>query len=137
MQYTVKGFKGRKFRNLVAFAQAYIDILKLAKHKNNLFIIADDCPTALGRAIDTGCGEYIIFLQPKLSIPELCQTLAHEMVHVKQYAKGQLKLKAKGIVWCGKLYKESDNLSYVNRPWEIEAMKKETILHYTAQERLA
>lgn len=137
MKYTVQGFRGKKFRNLVAFAQVYIDLLKLNKSKNNLFIVADKGADSLGRAIDPGFGEYIIFLKPDITVQELCQTLAHEMVHVKQYAKGQLQVKNLGVKWCGKMYKYSDNISYVNRPWEIEAMKKETILHYTAQERLA
>lgn len=134
MQYTVQGFKGRKYRNLVAFAQAYIDILKLGKHKGNLFILCDDAPDSLGRAIDTEMGEYIIFLSPKLQLHTLLQTLAHEMVHIKQYAKGQLKIKNLGVRWCGKMFKYSQDKGYVNRPWEIEAMQKETLLYYWAQE---
>lgn len=137
MKYTVQGFKGRKYRNLVAFTQAYIDLLKIGKNHGNLYILADDNPENMGKAVDSGCGDYFVFLNPKFTVSDLCQTLAHEMVHIKQYVKGQLKLKAKGVIWCGKMYRWEDSPSYVNRPWEIEAMKKETILHYTAQEMVS
>lgn len=136
MQYTVQGFKGRKYRNLVAFAQSYIEQLNLNKSAGKLFILQDESPDALGRAIDTGFGEYIIFLSPKMNLPTLLQTLAHEMVHIKQYAKGHLKIKNLGVKWCGKMYKYSDNHAYSARPWELEAMRKEVVLYYTAQDSI-
>jgi len=49
--------------------------------------------------------------------------LAHEMVHLKQLATGELKdkkLKAKYIrVWRGEIYE--DDISYWDHPWEFEA----------------
>lgn len=133
MKYTVQGFTGKKYRNLVAFTQAFIDILKIGKCNRNLFILCDDAPDAQGRAIDTEHGEYLVFLSPKLKTSELIQTLAHEMVHIKQYAKGQLRVKNLGVSWRGKMYKYSEDRGYHTRPWEIEAMKREVLIHYQAQ----
>jgi uncharacterized protein YjaZ len=137
MRYTVQGFTGKRYRNLVAFAQAYITLLKLEKASGNLFIVADTDPKNMGRAVDTECGEYIVFLNPKFDTTQLCQTLAHEMVHVKQYSRGQLKLKNKGVFWCGKLFPYESQVSYTERPWEIDAMKRETLLHYAAMKMVS
>jgi hypothetical protein len=53
-------------------------------------------------------------------------TLAHEMVHVKQLAKGTLKVKNGVKYWCGKRY--SKNAKYLNTPWELEAFARQEIL---------
>lgn len=60
----------------------------------------------------------------------LATVLAHEMVHVKQFVKGQLVQK-KGTgnhppknYWMGKLNKKS----YFERPWELEAFGRQQIL---------
>ena len=61
--------------------------------------------------------EFIIDINLNQTEEEILRTLAHEMVHVKQYAKGQLD--DEGRHWCGeKLYNE---LQYHEQPWEIEA----------------
>lgn len=65
---------------------------------------------------------------------ELIQTLAHEMVHVKQHAKNEL-VKDYGIarggyrlesVWMGKVWRpKSGEDCYFDSPWEIEAYGRE------------
>jgi hypothetical protein len=56
--------------------------------------------------------------------------LAHEMVHLKQFAKGEMKdkfYKRKYVkVWQGQYYEE--NISYWDQPWEIEAYGLENSL---------
>ena len=56
--------------------------------------------------------------------------LAHEMVHLKQMAKGELKdryKKTKDVtVWRGETYE--DDISYWDQPWEIEAYGLENSL---------
>jgi hypothetical protein len=46
-------------------------------------------------------------------------TLAHEMVHVKQFARGELSLDMK--TWKNK--KDCDNIEYWDQPWEKEARR--------------
>jgi hypothetical protein len=53
-------------------------------------------------------------------------TLAHEMVHAKQFIKGELTSNEKCMKWNGK--KVSAKLAYHQTPWEIEAMSSEVIM---------
>ena len=73
----------------------------------------------------------------------MIKALAHEMVHVKQYAKNQLSYKFKGakklnpkldFVWMGKFWKPKKNEHiYWDSPWELEAYAKEPGLFYKFQ----
>ena len=63
----------------------------------------------------------------------ILQTLAHEMVHVKQFATGELRLLNKGraarwnnVPWKGK---QDEMDSYYDSPWEIEAFGRELGLY--------
>ena len=49
--------------------------------------------------------------------------LAHEMVHVKQYVKGELVDHGKYCSWHGNKYEEfeCDSEDYYFSPWEVEA----------------
>jgi hypothetical protein len=71
----------------------------------------------------------LVVLDSRLSMVKMMYTLAHEMVHVKQFAKGQYKTeKSKNgkhkRFWMGKRVA----LPYAERPWELEAFKREDIL---------
>jgi len=50
----------------------------------------------------------------EVDLNQKMSTLAHEMTHCKQFLKGELH----GLIWHGKDY---ENVSYEERPWEIEA----------------
>jgi len=52
------------------------------------------------------------------------------MVHLKQYAKGELKdyARVKSIKWKGQVYDE-DRIDYWDHPWEIEAYGRERGLY--------
>jgi hypothetical protein len=63
---------------------------------------------------------------------DLGVTLAHELTHVAQFAKGQLKPTAKGRLWKGKFYKA--NHPYLDQPWEIQAFSKQEIVFRRAIE---
>ena len=58
-----------------------------------------------------------MFVPDDIILVNYLRTLAHEMVHVKQYAYGELNEQA--TYWCGKFF--SSNLNYHEQPWEIEA----------------
>lgn len=55
------------------------------------------------------------------------ETLAHEMVHIKQYVTGQLSdLENGGTLWEGVTFPSDDSEDgYWNAPWEIEAFGKQ------------
>lgn len=75
---------------------------------------------------------YVVVINP-MKLKEIGLTLAHEMVHVSQMAKGRLKAaKAGQHIWCGKLY--GKNTKYLNMPWEVDAFSKQEIIFRRAIE---
>jgi hypothetical protein len=69
---------------------------------------------------------YMILIKPA-SYKDLAVTLAHEMVHVRQMAKGMLVLNSKkGHTWMGKKY--SPKTPYLKQPWELDALAKQEII---------
>jgi hypothetical protein len=57
-----------------------------------------------------------------MRLRKLLETIAHEMVHVKQYARRELH--PVHDTWCGKTYNPK-KVSYWDLPWEIEAHGRE------------
>ena len=79
-----------------------------------------------GVASKTDDKEITIAVDSQLQLPQMLMTLAHEMVHAKQYMRGQYKaeLSRNGKhrrFWLGKQY----SVSYMKRPWEREAFRRE------------
>lgn len=69
--------------------------------------------------------EIVIMVDGGLGEGDLVQCLAHEMVHVKQIAKGQLQFDSKQRqTWLG----QRVNTVYHERPWEREAFARERLL---------
>lgn len=78
-------------------------------------------------------GKVCIEVDSKLHNNILLEIMAHEMVHAKQYLKGQLSQSFDGLMlWKGKKVKAE--LSYIKQPWELEAMRKQTVLNYQYME---
>ena len=65
--------------------------------------------------------DFLIELDQSLRSYELIETICHEMIHVKQYATGELVEKGEKILYRNCLYESSDDSS----PWEKEAYEKE------------
>ena len=70
------------------------------------------------------------------SLRALLETVAHEMVHVKQYARRELDPNKE--VWMGKTY-NPENVNYWDLPWEIEAHGREVglFVRYCEENNLA
>lgn len=69
---------------------------------------------------------FLIELDREANTKTLLRTLAHECVHIKQYAKGELDENLS--VWRGRRV-DSDKVSYWEHPWEIEAFGREKGLY--------
>lgn len=67
----------------------------------------------------------VVLIKPS-SLEKMGITLAHEMVHVKQLAKGTLKTVRGVSYWKGKRY--SKRTKYLDQPWEIEAFSKQELI---------
>lgn len=74
--------------------------------------------------------KFAIRLNKHEKFAHILQTLAHEVVHVKQYASGKLRpvdwtFMTDIYKWNGKVR----DIPYFTSPWEIEARKMEKILY--------
>ena len=71
--------------------------------------------------------EFSILIERDLSDNLLLRTLAHEMVHVKQHAKGELRCSLRHANlnrWKGETI-DDDKVKYRDLPWEKEAFSME------------
>lgn len=112
-------------------ARFYAQELGISNSKYNIVILTDPSLKKDGNnglCAKTGYREITIALYSRLSTIRLLYTLAHEMVHAKQIARGQYKSEYKrGTTihyWMGKPVKAE----YIKRPWEREAFSRESIL---------
>jgi len=79
---------------------------------------------AMGYCLETDNNRtFEIEVDKTQSLRRLLETLAHEMVHVKQYARRELHPSTD--LWCGKTV-NPNKTSYWDLPWEIEAHGRET-----------
>jgi len=84
--------------------------------------------------------EFTIQIDPNQKISLLLNTLAHELVHVKQWAKGEyyeLCSRPKVYKFNGK-YVDTAKVDYWDTPWEIEAHGRAIglVIQWTRQEKL-
>ena len=114
-------------------------IPKVTQSRLNLSIIFDTDNKKLGK--DRGQtiwdhygngdkNKFTIRVNPTLNRVNLLMTIAHEMVHVKQWATGELydyKANTKAR-WHGEIL-ETEDIDYWVQPWEIEAWGRETGLY--------
>lgn len=76
---------------------------------------------AYGYCLSTSTREFEIEIDKNLPLRKLLTTVAHEMVHVKQYARKELK---GDYVWKDKTINPKTT-DYWDEPWEIEAHGRE------------
>lgn len=161
MHILVRGTDSKRLKNEIKDAiQFYARILlkKAARDKLKIIVQIDtnkkrrylDCYglcDPIGKNKNTGLNEFEIYAvhQPRrLPDSNVFKTIAHEMVHLKQYTTGQLGAylvptkspTGKSFTntrWNGKLYKtredDSDDDEYYDSPWEIEAYGREVGLY--------
>lgn len=114
--------------------------LKLENSKRVLLIrVADECGNDQGITMDLGENlGIVVVIKPRKNLKDVGLTLAHEMVHVKQYATGELRDYVKSTSlnrWQGKIIDDS-KISYWDRPWEIEAFGREFGLYARFKESM-
>lgn len=84
---------------------------------------------ALGFSSKNSENEFSIELDRNLNFHDLLETICHEMIHIKQYVKGELIEQNGQTIYKNILYNIDANDYYEdvdNLPWEKEAYEKET-----------
>lgn len=126
MEFKVEGsVRNRKF--VESLMPSIITQMGLQNSRKAVLIkVSDDC-NGSGFTIPIDMiDSYLVVIKPNRKLKEIALTLAHEMVHVRQFAKGLLKITPKGNVWMGKLYPQKT--PYLDQPWEIDAFSKQELV---------
>lgn len=126
MEFHVDGSaKNKKF--IESLLPSMLEQLKLTKSKKLLHVIIDPTLEDLGTTVPLkGLDTYLVVLKPVKDPAVLGATLAHELTHVAQFAKGTLQLTPKGKRWKGKYY--GRKVPYLDQPWEIQAFAKQELI---------
>ena len=66
-----------------------------------------------------GTSYYTIQIEGLMKPLDILSTLAHEMVHVRQFDKKELKFLSRCTKWKGIVF--SNDTKYIDHPWEHEA----------------
>ena len=104
-----------------------LEQLKRTKSKKFLHVIVDPELDDLGTTMPLkGLDTYLVVIKPVKDKAALGATLAHELTHVAQFAKGTLQLTPRGKRWKGKYY--GRRVPYLDQPWEIQAFAKQEII---------
>ena len=134
MEHAFEGpAKAREF--LSSLMPSMLDQLGLGRSRRALLVkITTDVPDGMEGAtmhIEVADCYLVLIKQPsrltKSSLLNMATTLAHEMVHVRQLAKGQLKyLSSQTKIWMGRRY--TKKTSYLDQPWEQDAFARQEML---------
>jgi hypothetical protein len=94
------------------FVKFLCDELRVSPRE--ITIVSEDIDNALGLCIDVEPDVFLILVkESNRNVGEVLTTIAHEMIHVKQYMTQEL----------GRLLDEQKHVPYEQRWWEREAYK--------------
>jgi hypothetical protein len=145
MQLKIIGFTKKQKAELAEATEFFADILMDPRLVRNLIIDIEHTPKneVQGECTDEDGTRnprwFTISLRGAKDDEDIIQTLAHELVHVKQHAKNELQsgvmVAAKGGLkihsrWMGKIWKPKRKEDhYFDSPWEVEAYGREVGLY--------
>jgi hypothetical protein len=79
--------------------------------------------------------QYVIYVDD-LGREESLTILSHELIHLQQYSSGRLiRMEDRFVMFNGEVF-NVDNIPYKDRPWEIDAFKKEKDLKMKLEKNL-
>ena len=129
------GYKGQRNRVLDVMTFCVDELLPL--HRTlDIFVHLGNYEAKeniMGQCLHVDANEFQLDIDNKQDLYNLIVTTCHEMVHVKQYARKELKEDFPKTLWFGKTY--TDARCY---PWELEAwdLQKKLAHKYIKQQKL-
>ena len=135
MEYLVEATTPNVSKFLDSLMPSMINQLGLTRSRRAVLIkVTDEIEEGMQGAtlnIEIADCYLVLIKQPKrvtkASLLEMGTTLAHEMVHVRQLAKGLMKfLPNQARIWKGKRYNKRTH--YLDQPWELDAFARQEIL---------
>jgi len=128
MEYKVEGSRRNK-KFVEAMLPSMFNQLGLTNSRKAVVIrVADECGPNSGITVDLSqtTGAYMVIIKPHRNLKDIGLTLAHELVHVRQLAKGVFKQRKTFNIWAGKKY--SNKTAYLDMPWEIQAFSMQELI---------
>jgi len=127
MEFKVESSSVKKRKFIEAILPSLISQLGLSNSRKAVLVrLEKDCE-GMGMTIPVDIiDSYVVVIQPSMSIKDIGLTLAHEMVHVRQMAKGTLKIVNGTNYWAGKRF--TKRTKYLDQPWEQDAFARQEIL---------
>jgi hypothetical protein len=127
MEYLVEARSQKKRKFIEAILPSMIEQLGLTSSRKVLVVkLENDCE-GMGFTVPFApLDSFIVVIKPTMSIKDIGITLAHEMVHVRQMAKGILKTVNGTNFWCGKKF--TKRTKYLDMPWEQDAFARQEII---------
>jgi hypothetical protein len=141
MEYKIEA-RGKAGQFLAGVMPSIVKQLNLQRSKAAVLVkVTNDFDgDSIGMALRVEAADcFLILLRPPKratleTMKNLTKILAHEMVHVRQIARGMLKYaKNRDPIWMGKRY--SKKTPYYDQPWEIDAYSKEELIMRRAIEK--
>jgi hypothetical protein len=127
MDILVEGRSQKKKKFIETILPSIVKQLGLDNSRKSVVIkLEQDC-NGMGYTVPLDVlDSYVVIIKPSLSIKDIGLTLAHEMVHVRQFAKGILKVKNGVNYWKGKKF--TKRIKYLDQPWEQDAFARQEIV---------
>jgi hypothetical protein len=127
MEFKVEAKSSKKRKFVEAILPSIIEQLGLSNSRKAVLVrLESDCE-GMGMTVPVDLlDSYVVVIQSKMSIKDVGLTLAHEMVHVRQMAKGILKTINGTNHWAGKRY--TKRTKYLDQPWEQDAFARQEIV---------
>lgn len=131
MEFKVEARSVKKRKFIEAILPSIIAQLGLTNSRKAVLIrLERDCE-GMGVTVPVDCiDSYVVVIRATMCLKELGLTLAHEMVHVRQMAKGILRSVKGTYYWAGKRY--TKRTKYLEQPWERDAFARQEIVFRTA-----
>jgi hypothetical protein len=133
MQYEIRTTSTKTKQFIDSIMPSMIEQLGLTNSQKFVLIeISNACDDNLGYTTPLpGLNSYVVVLKRR-KWQDMGVTLAHEMVHVRQLAKGILRAEGGKRYWRGRLYNK--RTKYLDQPWELDALSQQDIVFRRALE---
>lgn len=139
MKVYIRGANGKVSKNKLRYAAQYFAHLLMGKRLSKAVTITivnkKGINGFLGTVVPTDDNmnlprNFEIELDASAGVRRQLMTLAHEMVHVKQFARLEMRdlVSRPATRWKDEYYEEG-SISYWDEPWEIEAFGRELGLY--------
>lgn len=134
MEFAVEASNTKVRKFLDSLMPSIVTQLGLANSRRAVLVkVTDEVGDMEGATLNMEFADcYLVLIKPlkritKAGLLNMGITLAHEMVHVRQLAKGQMKfLPNNARMWMGKRY--TKKTKYLDQPWEQDAFARQELV---------